>query len=851
MNSNYLLSRFECLSIMINPLNLLRININFSKRISIKGGYMYKNCELKSDQLRKTIDFKKLKFDTTEDIEPLTKVIGQERAVSAINFALEMKESGYNIFVTGSYGTGRTTILTDLLHVAAKKSRVPDDWVFVFNFQNPDEPLCLRIPHGQAQDFKKDMQKLINNVMSDIQKTFESKTYLSRKNELSESYDVKKQDLYNDLDEEAKKLNIQIKTSNVGYITIPLIKGKAMESDEFQNLSNDEQNKITKNVNNIQRKIQEVALQVSKIDRVLKDKVEKLNEEAARFIVDNHFAPLIDKYKNCPDIADYLNAAAEDIIANINENILSEEDNLKVPELDSLPYKLNKYKINVIIDNDNLDGAPVIYETNPNYRNLFGQIEKKAYQGFSYTDYTMIKAGSVLKANGGYLMLDAEQLFRQPFAYEALKRALRSKSLKIEDYSELLGYTGITSLKPAPIPLSIKVVLIGQSYYYRYLYNNDEEFRKIFKVRADFDTEVKESPASVKKYTQFISRVVHEEGLLHFDRSAIAAVIEYGCRIADHQNRLSIRFGEIVKVLRESSFWASKRKKHLVCASDVNYAIAKHIARHDLVEEKIQDSIIENTLNVDVKGSKVGQVNGLAVYDLGDYSFGKPSRITVNTYIGSKGIINIEREAKLSGRIHDKGMLVLSGFFSQKFGADMPLSFAASITFEQSYGTIDGDSASSTELYGLLSSLSEVPIKQGIAVTGSVNQKGQVQAIGGVNEKIEGFFGVCKARGLTGDQGVIIPKSNIKNLMLKENVIDAVKSGKFSIWAVDHIEDGIRILTGVAGGQRHKDGSYTDNSIFEKVRLKLVEFAKLSKNFNKNLSNDKKSENKNGEEDSV
>jgi lon-related putative ATP-dependent protease len=810
---------------------------------------MYKNCILKTDQLRKTIDLKKYKFESTKDIEPLTKVIGQERAVSALNFALEIHDSGYNIFVTGNYGTGRTTIVTDLLQATAKKQTVPQDLAFVFNFQHPDEPICLKIPSGKANLLKKDMQRLINNVMSDIQKTFESKSYLVRRNELTESFDVKKQDLYNNLDEEARKLNIQIKSSNMGYITIPLIKGKAMESDEFQNLSTEEQNEITKNVNYVQKKIQEVARQIAQINRTLQDKVEKLNEEAARFIVDNHFAPLIDKYDKNKDIIKYLNLAAEDIIVNINENIISEESSIKDQSLDSLPYKLNKYQINVLIDNSHQKGAPVIYESNPNYRNLFGQIEKKAYQGFSYTDYTMIKAGSILKANGGYLMIDAEQLLKHPFAYEALKRALRSKTLRIEDYSEMIGYTGITSLKPEPIPLSIKVIIIGQPYHYRYLNTYDEEFHKIFKVRADFDTEVKENASSIKKYCQFISRVVNEEKLLHFDQSAIAAVIEYGNRIADHQNRLSIRFGEIVKIIRESSFWAKKRKKKLVSSKDVSYAIDKHIARHNLVEEKIQDSILENTLNVDVKGFKVGQVNGLAVYDLGDYSFGKPSRITVNTFIGSKGIINIEREAKLSGRIHDKGMLVLSGYFSQKFGADMPLSFAATITFEQSYGTIDGDSASSTELYGLLSSLSQIPINQGIAVTGSVNQKGEVQAIGGVNEKIEGFYRVCKARGLTGEQGVIIPNSNVKNLMLTDQVTQAVESGKFTIWAVDHIEDGIRILTGVCCGQRHKDGSYTEDSIFEKVRLRLIEFARLSKTFSKNLLNDKKTEEKNDEED--
>jgi lon-related putative ATP-dependent protease len=810
---------------------------------------MYKKCSLKPEQLRRIVDISKFKFKSTKEIDPLKKVIGQERAVSAINFALEMQESGYNVFVTGSYGTGRTTIVTDLLNEKASNKSVPHDWAFVFNFKNPDEPLCLEIPSGQANNFKKDMQRLINNVMNDIQKAFESKSYLVRKNEIIESYDQKKQDLYNSLDDEARKMNIQIKSSNMGFITVPLADGKAMESNEFQNLPNTEQEKITKNVNSIQKRIQEVVREVTQIDRVVQDKVEKLNEEAARFIVDNHFAPLIEKYGKCKDIKNYLDNAAEDIILNINDYFASDQETNTGQTYDELPYKLNKYKINVVIDNSQKEGAPVIYETNPTYRNLFGHIEKKAYQGFTYTDYTMIKAGSILKANGGYLMLDAEQLLRQPFSYEALKRALRSKTLRIEDYSEILGYTGVTALKPAAIPLDIKVVLIGHPSHYRWLHNYDEEFRKIFKVRADFDTEVKYSPATVKKYYQFISRVVHEEELLHFNQSAIGAVVEYGYRIADHKNRLSIRFGEIVKIIREASFWAKKKRKKIVSAENVYHAIEMHIARHDLIEEKIQDSIIENTINVDVKGFIVGQVNGLAVYDLGDYAFGKPSRITVNTFIGSRGIINIEREAKLSGRIHDKGLLVLSGYFSQKFGTSMPLAFAATITFEQSYGMIDGDSASSTELYGLLSSLSGVPVNQGIAVTGSVNQKGQVQAIGGVNEKIEGFYRVCKIKGLTGDQGVIIPKSNVQNLMLNAEVVKAVESGKFTIWAVDHIEDGIRILTGVSCGLKHKDGSYTEDSIFEKVRLRLVDFARTAKTFNKNILNDKKDQHKTEDED--
>jgi lon-related putative ATP-dependent protease len=482
---------------------------------------------------------------------------------------------------------------------------------------------------------------------------------------------------------------------------------------------------------------------------------------------------------------------------------------------------------------------------NPTYNNLFGRIEKKSYMGYLYTDYTMIKAGSLLKANGGYLILDAEQVLRNSFVYDALKRALRNRCLVIEDINELYGVMTSAGLKPSPIKLDVKVVMIGRSNVYHILHTHDEDFRKIFKVRADFDYEVKESPANVQKYIRFISRVVHEEGLRHFDKSGVKAVIEHAFKLVDHQNKLSIRFSEIVRLIRESSFWAKHRRQKYVQKQDVQHAIQEENYRRNLPEEKIQNAIRERTYKFDVDSAKVGQINGLAVYNYGDYSFGKPTRITVSTYIGNRGIINIEREAKLSGKIHDKGVLILSGFFASRLGGTMPLSFSASITFEQSYGMIDGDSASCAELYALLSSLSEVPINQGIAVTGSINQKGEVQAIGGVNEKIEGYFDVCKMHRLTGKQGVLIPESNVKNLMLSEEVISAVKQKKFNIWAVGRIEDGIRLLTGVSAGQIHKDGTFTKDSIFAKVQAKITDFSRKSKHFGKSLDKDLKNDKEN------
>jgi lon-related putative ATP-dependent protease len=804
---------------------------------------MYKKCIVPVNRLTKQVDLKKYNFNTTKDITSLSTVIGQKRAVSSINFALEIDDaSGYNLFVTGSYGTGRTTIVTDLLNKSAQKRKTPSDWIFVYNFQNADEPIALEIPAGKAKIFRQDMQRLINNLTVDLQKVFESKNYLNRKNEIVESVQNKKQNIFSTLEKEALSLNVQIKSSSMGFVTIPLKDGKSIETEDFQKLPQKEQDIISKNVNHVQKRIQEVVRQINLLDRALQDNIEKLNEDVARYVVDNHFNPFIENYQQYKDIKNYLNEAAGDIVNNVYDFINIDEGQNKDGAVIELPYKLDKYKINVVIDNSRQTGAPVIYETNPSYNNLFGRIEKKSFQGYIYTDYTMIKAGSLLAANGGYLIIDADQLLKDNSAYEALKRALRSRQLRIEDINAFYGYSTTTSLKPALVPLNVKVVLVGKVSIYRLLHNYDEEFRKIFKVRADFDNEVKETSDSIRKYIQFIARVVNEEKLLHFDSEGAAAVIEYGFRRSDHQKKMSIQFGEIVRIIREASFWAKKGRQKLVSGKDVDKAIEERIYRHNLVEEKVHESILENTINVDVHGFKVGQINGLAVYNLGDYSFGRPSRITVNTYIGNKGIINIEREAKLSGRIHNKGLLVFSGYFSQKFGASMPLSFSASITFEQSYGTIDGDSASSTELYALLSSLSQIPINQSIAVTGSVNQKGEVQAIGGANEKIEGFFQVCKSRGLTGNQGVIIPKANVKNLLLNNEVVEAVKNNKFNVWAVDHIEDGMRILTGMKCGALRKDESFTKNSIFDKVQERLKEFASVSHKFRKNLDNDSKKE---------
>jgi len=605
------------------------------------------------------------------------------------------------------------------------------------------------------------------------------------------------------VEKEAKTFNIQIKGSTAGFQTIPMLDDQPMDDAHFQQLSSEKKKKLEKNIQTVQKMLKEMVQDATVLDRYTEEDVEELNEETARIIVESQFHHLRKEFKDYPEVAEHI----EDVIFDIIENVyafLEPKNNNSTPANPGETIeqrKVNKYTINHVVDNSRLKGAPVIYEMNPTYNNLFGRIEKKSYLGYLYTDYTMIRAGSLLKANGGYLVLDMEQVLRQSFVYDALKRALRGRCLVIEDVNELHGVMTSAGLKPQPIKLNLKVIIIGQSHMYHLLHRHDEDFRKIFKVRADFDYEVKETRTSINKYIKFISRVVREEKLRHFDRGGVQSVINHAFRLTDHQQRLSIRFSEIVRLLREASYWAAKRGHRYVSHKDVSKALLEEKYRRNLVEEKIQNSIRENTIKFDLVGKEIGQINGLAVYNMGDYSFGKPSRITVSTYIGSRGIVNIEREAKLSGKLHDKGVFILSGFFASKFGTNIPMSFSASVTFEQSYGMIDGDSASCAELYALLSSLSQLPISQGIAVTGSVNHKGQVQAIGGANEKIEGFFETCKIHRLTGKQGVIIPESNVDS----------------------------------PAGQKHQDGSFTKDSVFDLVRKRLVEFSTNAKRFGKQL----------------
>ncbi|MGD8446679.1 MAG: AAA family ATPase, partial [Desulfobacterales bacterium] len=714
---------------------------------------MPKKYELKPSDLRYLFDPQVFKFKNTSTVRPLDEVIGQTRAVQAIEFGLNMDSPGYNIFVTGIEGTGKSTIVQDIVGQHAKALPPCCDWCMVNNFSDEFCPKSISVPTGQALKFKKQMGKFIEDLQNELPKAFSSESYQEKQSKLKESYADKQRTLFKKLDQSAADRQITIQKTQTGYQTIPLLDDKPMSQEAFQQLSEEQRTAIEENIRALQAETESTLREVNKINQALRDQIENLMAEVTLFVVRNRLDILKNAYKDSQDILSYLDQVQEAIVENVNEFIATDSKSSASDMGRSSPAQsaFLRYQVNVLVDRKGQKGAPVIFETNPTYNNLFGYIEKRAVMGTLMTDFTMVQAGSLLRANGGYLLLDIEAVLKNNFVWEALKRALQNKYLHIEDMAAGMGF-GTTSLRPEPIPLEVKVVLIGSYHLFQLLQNNDSKFNKIFKVRADFDHEVKRNEDTMQQYARFIARVCKEDNLLPLTPKGVAAIVAYGEKQVADKDKLSLRFGSIQGVLKEADYWARKKNARVVSDKYVQKALKEHRFRYNLYEEKVQENYVDETILIDLDGAIVGQVNALAVYQIGDLAFGRPSRITAETYLGKEGIINIERESKLSGKTHDKGVLILSGYLGRTFAQKYPLNLSASITFEQSYGGIDGDSASSTELYAILSSLSGVPIHQGIAVTGSVNQKGQVQAIGGVNHKIEGFFDVCKAKGLTGSQ---------------------------------------------------------------------------------------------------
>jgi len=783
---------------------------------------MMKKRKLDFSDLRCICDPKSFSFKTTAQIDPLVGVIGQERAVQAIDFGLNMDSPGYNIFVTGIEGTGKSTIIREIVTHHSEKQPEPVDWCMVNNFQDQFCPKTIVVPPGKATVFKKQMEKLVEGLKNELLAAFESKSYQKRINELQKKYGEKQRQIFEVMDEEAKRVGLAVNRTQSGFQTFPVVEGKPMSREAFEALDKEKKSRIEADILQLQGQIESSMREVAKIKDAMQQDVEKVMSDIALFVTRTRVDVLLGQYDSCSGIVEYLKEVQENIVENVGDFLPDKEKNLPIPGLggNASASRLQGYAVNVLVDRKNIKGAPVIFETNPTYQNVFGRIEKRAYMGTLTTDFSLVQAGSLLRANGGYLIMEIESLLMNAHVYEALKRALQNKMLLIEDLPTSLGF-GAMSLRPQPIPLDVKVILIGSYQLFHLLQNHDSKFNKIFKVRADFDHETNRNEETTVQYAQFISRVCKEEKLLPLTPTGVAAIVEFGEKQVADKNKLSLRFGPIHGVLKEADYWARKSGAKTVSDKYVVKALKEHRFRYNLYEEKTHESYANDTILIDVKGKVVGQVNALAVYQLGDISFGRPSRITAETYMGKAGVVNIERESKLSGKTHDKGVLILSGYLGRTFAQKYPLNLSISITFEQSYGGIDGDSASSTELYAILSSLAEIGIDQGIAVTGSVNQKGEVQAIGGVNQKVEGFFEVCRTKGITGRQGVMIPQANVQNLMVSREVLKAVKRGKFNIWSVASIEEGIEILTGVVAGKADKNGDYPEESVFGRVQNKL------------------------------
>src|SRR4030043_410029 len=790
-------------------------------------------------------------FDTTDNLREIKETIGQKRALHALDFGLSLQSTGFNIFILGEHGTGKMTTVKSFLSKRAMQEPVPKDWCYVFNFKDPDVPVAVSLEPGEAIVFQRDMDELIKILKVEIPKVFESKEYDKQKNKILEEAQTKQKEIFSNLEEEAKEKGFSVRKPVSGLIIIPVNKkGDPLTEEEFELLDEKTRKKIDVMGKTLQEKLNDAVRIVREAEKLVKEQLARLEKEAALAAVGHLIDELKGKYRDHEKITVYLEDVKEDILDHLDDFKVQEEQApaLTFMRLPKVEPTFTRFTVNVLVNNKDCKGAPCIFESNPTYYNLFGRIEHKIQYGIAITDFSMIKAGSLYKANGGYIVINALDLLRNIFAYDALKRAIRNKEVKIEDVWEQYRLISTTTLKPEAITLDVKVILVGNPYLYYLLYNLDEEYRELFKVKADFDNRMDRTDENIQKYASFVACLCKEEKLRSMDRKGIAKIVEVGSRLAEHQNKLSSLFSDIADLIREASYWASKTDSNIVREEDVQKAIDERIFRTNRIEKRVREMIIEGTIIVNTAGEKVGQINGLAVLDLGDYSFGKPSRITARTYAGKAGIVNIERETKMSGKIHEKAILIITNYLGSTYARKKPISLSASITFEQLYDMVEGDSASCAELYALLSSIANVPLKQNIAITGSMDQNGDVQPIGGVNEKIEGFFDLCRIKGLDGSQGVIIPARNVKNLMLKKDVVDAVRDGKFFIYPIQKADEGLELLTGMKVGEPADDGTYPEGTINYLVVKRLAEMSE-SMEKKKEKEEEKEEEKKEEEKD--
>ncbi len=777
------------------------------------------------------------KFECTSDMEPLKEFIGQDRAIDAINFGLAVERPGYNLFLTGLTGTGKAATIKSSLRrfIEGRKAEGETfeihDWCYVYNFASPDQPGILKMPQGMGKSFAHHVEELLKSLKEEIPKTFGSEEYTRQKQAIMEEHQRKYQGAIDSLEKQAAGKNLMVQLSPAGAVVVPLQEGMPLSREDYLKRSESERSDIESKRLEIMKRVDETYTYLRELEKEIGEKMKEIELKAGQFAIQRPFEEIFKIYDSYPEVKGFLAEMKDYTLTRLDLFAPGAQSSQMpgAPSPQADPFMA--FRINIFVDNKVLDGPPIIFEPNPNWFNMFGRIERRAFMGTYVSDHTMIKAGAVHSANGGYLILNIRDVLLNGGVWEGLKRVIKSKETRVEDPWDQFGFLAPQGMKPQPTPVSFKIVVMGDDAIYQMLTAYDEDFWEMFKVKADFDYQMDRSDDNIRFFACYIRCCCDDEKLLPFDRSGVCRTLEYAARSAGDQEKLSARFGPLKDLLIEADYWARHARSEMINGDHVEKAAREKIHRIDLMAERIRRMIIEGIIMVDVEGSVVGQVNGLSVYDLGIFSFGRPNRITAKTFLGRRGVINIERESQLSGRIHDKGVLILSGYLGAKYAQDKPLSLSASICFEQSYSGVEGDSASSTELYAILSSLSEIPVRQDIAVTGSVNQKGEIQPIGGVNQKIEGFFDVCKAKGLTGEQGVMIPHRNIRHLMLREDVVKAVQDGLFHVYSVKTIDEGIEILTGFSSGERRQDGTFPEGTVNRLVNQRLHEYAQRMKDF--------------------
>jgi lon-related putative ATP-dependent protease len=799
---------------------------------------------LETSELRRAVDPASLGFKTTQELHPIAGLIGQDRALKAIQFGANIKSHDFNIFVLGPAASGKSTAVKAHLIPKAAEGGTPPDWVYVNNFDNPNRPKALRLPSGRGGALAKGMVAALDELRSVLPALFEGEDYQVRRRAIDEQFRSGQDEAFEALNAKAQAQNIAVLRTPTGFTMAPMHEGKVVKPEVFNALPENMRKDVEHKIEGLQKELESILERMPKADKQRRARLSELNEEVAKNAVEEALSDLLASYADVPQALEYLNAAGRDLVRNVALFLLSrEEENaiVRQPVDIARDARFRRYLINVMVSNGNgtQSGAPLVEEINPTHGNIVGRVEHIAQMGTLVTDFLLIKPGALHRANGGYLLINARKLLLSPFAWEALKRALKGREIRIESPSEAAGFNLIStqSLDPEPIPLDVRVVLFGDRELYYVLSAYDPDFARLFKVQADFDDTIARSAENDNSYARLIASIVKEHGLKPIDAAGVARVIDEGARLADDREKLSIEIGRIADIVREADYWSSQAKRKVTGRQDVVRAIEEQIQRSDRLRDRAHETMARGIVLVDTEGAKVGQINGLSVLQLGSFAFGRPSRITARVRVGAGRVVDIEREAKLGGPLHSKGVMILWGFLAGRYAQDVPLALAATLVFEQSYGGVDGDSASAAELLALLSALAELPIKQSLAMTGSVNQWGEVQAIGGVNEKVEGFFDICRARGLNEQQGVLIPKSNVQHLMLREDVVEAVRHGQFAVYPVGTVDEGIEILTGVKAGERGEEGRFPGGTVNRLVEDKLKSFAERSRSFAKSSAN--------------